>query len=85
MSEISRLRWLCRRGMKELDVVMSRYLDGYYAEASSDEQELFRSLLAMPDPELYDLLLGRSTSPDIKLAQFIKLLRNVSGNVNKEC
>jgi antitoxin CptB len=31
MTELSRLRWLCRRGMKELDVVMSRYLEQHYA------------------------------------------------------
>jgi antitoxin CptB len=38
MTELSRLRWLCRRGMKELDVVMSRYLEQHYATASGAEQ-----------------------------------------------
>ena len=77
MAELSRLRWLCRRGMKELDVVMSRYLDQHYASAPSADQEQFKALLEMPDPDLYDLLLGRSTTPDAELARFIRLLRKL--------
>ena len=78
MAELSRLRWLCRRGMKELDVVMNRYLEQHYVSASSTEQGYFKALLDMPDPDLYDLLLGRSTTPDAELARFIQLLRDMS-------
>ena len=79
MSEISRLRWLCRRGMKELDVVMSRYLDQYYESASSAERDLFKALLEMPDTDLYRLLLGRDESQDPDLERFLRFLRNMSG------
>jgi len=78
MAELSRLRWLCRRGMKELDIVMNRYLEQHYASASSAEQDRFKALLEMPDPELYDLLLGRSVTSDAELARLIQLLRNKS-------
>ena len=81
MSEISRLRWLCRRGMKELDVVLSRYLDGNYANASERDQALFRQLLDMPDPELYNLLLGRSEVPDPECQRFVQQLRKSSGSI----
>jgi antitoxin CptB len=84
MAELSRLRWLCRRGMKELDVVMSRYLEQHYATASGAEQAHFRALLDMPDPELYDLLLGRSETSDAELALFIQLLRNMSEHKHRE-
>ena len=84
MAELSRLRWLCRRGMKELDVVMSRYLEQRYASASSTEQGCFRALLEMPDPDLYDLLLGRSATSDAELARFIQLLRNMSEQAYRE-
>jgi antitoxin CptB len=36
--EIGRLRWRCRRGMKELDVLLTRYVDEHYAQASSEDQ-----------------------------------------------
>jgi len=85
MAELSRLRWLCRRGMKELDVVMGRYLEQRYASASSAEQDHFKALLEMPDPDLYDLLLGRSETSDAELARFIQLLRNLSSEqTNRE-
>ena len=64
MSELSRLRWLCRRGMKELDVVLSRYLERTFSNAGEQEQQIFRELLEMPDPDLYSLLVGRTKSPD---------------------
>jgi len=84
MAELSRLRWLCRRGMKELDVVMSRYLEQRYASASSAEQVCFETLLELPDPDLYDLLLGRSETSDVELARFIQLLRNMSEQTYRE-
>jgi len=63
--------------MKELDVVMNRYLEQHYSSASSAEQRQFKALLEMPDPDLYDLLLGRSTSTDAELARFVQLLRDM--------
>ena len=75
MSELSRLRWLCRRGMKELDVVLTNYLDERYLGASSEEQALFRRLLEMPDPDLYNLLLRRSHADDPEIAEFLGQLR----------
>ncbi len=65
--------------MKELDLVMGRYLEQYYTSASSAEQAQFKALLEMSDPDLYDLLLGRSTPSDVELARFIRLLRDMSG------
>ena len=79
MSELSRLRWLCRRGMKELDVVMSRYLEDYYESASTVDQDIFKALLEMPDPDLYELLLGRGEENDPELVRFIEFLRHMSG------
>ena len=78
MSELSRLRWLCRRGMKELDVVLSTYLDGYYEAASDDEQRQFRMLLEMPDPDIYRLLLGRGQADDTETRRLVEFLRGMS-------
>ena len=79
MAELSRLRWLCRRGMKELDVVLSRYLEQCYASASSADQAQFHALLELPDPDLYNLLLGRDTATDPERARFLQGLRTGPG------
>ena len=63
---LSRLRWRCRRGMRELDVVLQRYLDVHYGAASAAEQRAFEELLDQQDPQLLSFLMGRErpTDPD---------------------
>ena len=75
MSELSRLRWLCRRGMKELDVVLSRYLESAYTQATKQEQQAFKDLLEMPDPDLFSLLVGRITAPDSTIDSLVNKLK----------
>lgn len=77
MSEIPRLRWLCRRGMKELDVVMTGYLDNYYSDATETDQQSFKYLLEMPDPDLFALLVGRDSTDDASISSLIVTLRNL--------
>ncbi|MCH7502636.1 MAG: succinate dehydrogenase assembly factor 2 [Proteobacteria bacterium] len=54
----SRLRWQCRRGMRELDELLTSYLARHYDEAGDGEKEAFRQLLELSDPELAGYLLG---------------------------
>jgi antitoxin CptB len=77
MSELSRLRWLCRRGMKELDVVMSQYLDARYEAASELEKQSFKYLLDMQDPDLYALLLGQEICPNNDIQSLVITLRTL--------
>jgi antitoxin CptB len=63
MSDKSRLHWQCRRGMRELDILLERYLENSYAESDSAEKSAFRQLLTLSDPELAAYLL-RGVSPD---------------------
>ena len=77
MSDMRRLRWLCRRGMKELDLVLGAYLEGYYDSAASSDRKRFRDLLDMADPEIYGLLLGRTQPADDEIRKLIELLRDI--------
>lgn len=51
--KMAKLRWQCRRGMLELDVLLQNYLDNYFADASKEEQQVFIDLLNSTDQELY--------------------------------
>ena len=57
--DLSRLRWRCRRGMRELDELLLRYLERQLPQAGPDERDAFASLLDLPDPELFGYLAGR--------------------------
>ena len=55
----SRLRWQCRRGMRELDDLLLRYLEQRYDAASAEEKAAFRAFLELSDPELMGYLLQK--------------------------
>ena len=55
----SKLRWQCRRGMKELDALLTAYLETHYDLASDTEKAAFQALLALPDPDVVGYLLHR--------------------------
>ncbi|MFK7852735.1 MAG: succinate dehydrogenase assembly factor 2 [Granulosicoccus sp.] len=57
---LSKLRWRCRRGMRELDEAMLAYLDNHYEHASSDERAIFEQLQELQDPELFKLVSGKA-------------------------
>jgi antitoxin CptB len=73
------LRWRCRRGMKELDLLLERYLQDHYAHAPRERQRAFERLLTLPDPVLAELLLGPAAGAadaqtDAELAEVIALV-----------
>ena len=74
LQELGRLRWRCRRGMRELDVLLRRYVDERYANASSEQQEAFRALLDAPDPLIHAYCLGLESPPTPILATLIRLI-----------
>ncbi len=64
MSKADRLRWRCRRGMRELDVLLTRYLEQRYRLAPAGEQAVFLQVLDLPDPQILACLMGRERAPD---------------------
>ncbi len=54
---MSQLRWQCRRGMRELDVLLEGYLSAHYETAPEDEKRAFEHILQLSDPELVRYLL----------------------------
>ncbi len=56
--ELSKLRWHCRRGVKELDVVLSNYLEKHYLNSSQESQMAFKELLQLEDPYLMSLVMN---------------------------
>ncbi len=55
--EMSRLRWRCRRGMLELDLLLQGFLDHGYAGLDAAEQQRFVELLELSDQELFEILM----------------------------
>jgi succinate dehydrogenase flavin-adding protein (antitoxin of CptAB toxin-antitoxin module) len=67
--ERERLKWKCRRGLLELDIVLERYL------ASADPDPRLSELLDLPDNDLWDIVVGRSDNYQPHLRHVVALLR----------
>jgi antitoxin CptB len=67
--EPGRLLWRCRRGMKELDVILERFARQGLTQASAAERRAFERLLGLPDPLLAGYFLGeeRPADPELRL------------------
>jgi len=64
-----RLKWKCRRGLLELDLVLERYL-----RANPEDAEL-AEFLDLPDNDLWDIVSGRSNRYDGKFQGIVARLR----------
>lgn len=62
-STLSRLRWACRRGMLELDVLLGNFLEEAYKALPVEDQVSFVNLLECNDQELFMWLTGKETPP----------------------
>ena len=79
--ELARLKWLCRRGARELDIALDHWLKYRYPNASEKERAAFAALLEMEDPQLFDLLLGNAEAADAAQREVVARLRGgQSGN-----
>lgn len=75
--EVARLRWRCRRGMRELDVMLTRYLDRVWPGASPAERAAFTQLIELQDPELFGYLVGRTTPAEETQLAVINCIRRL--------
>ena len=64
--------------MKELDQLLTRYLETRYATAGEDEKADFRAILDLPDPELAAYFLGRQVPEDAAIARAVERILSLS-------
>jgi antitoxin CptB len=71
---MERLKWRSRRGLLELDVVLERFWAGCGEELDDSDAGNLATLLAMPDNDLLDLVMGRRSCPDPALQPLLQRL-----------
>jgi antitoxin CptB len=71
LANLNKLRWRCRRGTLELDLMLLRYLENSYLAASSTEQKTFSQLLELEDTDLMRYLMGEDVSKAANLAKLM--------------
>ena len=74
-AELKRLRWRCRRGLLENDLVLERFLQLYGTKLSQGQLEAFNRLLDLQDKQIWDLISRRRETADSGMAEVVELLR----------
>lgn len=75
MSEINRLRWKCRRGMLELDLVLNQFLEQDFSALDAGSKQAFETLLEAGDEELWELITNEEASAAPELQAVMDRLR----------
>ena len=77
MAELDRIRWHCRRGMLELDIVLERFIQHRLATLTAEDLKAFKQLLDLSDNELWDLVANRTQPSAGPQSRVIELLREL--------
>ena len=68
-----RLRWACRRGMLELDILFTPFVNEAYDDLSPENKDIFERLLVCQDPELFAWFMGHEKCEDAELNSMVQL------------
>jgi len=68
-----RLKWKCRRGLLELDLVLQKFT----ASVTDEDLPPLLALLDLPDNDLWDIIIGRSDGYDSRFQETVARLRAV--------
>ena len=88
---IARLRWRCRRGTREMDLLLLRFLERQYPHLDAREQSLFGALLDETDPDLYAWITRQSEPSNPDYLPIIGKINNCSSSdatdviVDRDC
>lgn len=73
---LARLKWACRRGMLELDVLLLPFVEQAFDDLTFEQQETFERLLTCDDPDLYAWIMGHKSCDDPELADMVSRVKN---------
>ena len=73
-----RIRWRCRRGLLELDLMLNAFLERHFERLDDADLDVFAHLLTRTDPDLFDLIMSRQDAANAHERRLLALLREGS-------
>jgi antitoxin CptB len=74
------MRWKCRRGMLELDLLFKSFLESGYGQLDADQRHHFDQMLDYPDAVLLEWLMGRIRPTDKDVAELVNKIRSTAAD-----
>lgn len=75
-----RLRWRCRRGTREMDLILDRFLTAAGGALDEDTRQTLERLLDRSDRDVLDWIARRAAPPDTELAALVDRIRSASSD-----
>ena len=75
MTQLAKLKWHCRRGMRELDLLLEEFLEQRFEALSAADRDAFERLLDCRNEDLMDWLMEGGTPEDEQLASLVRQIR----------
>ncbi|WP_092401958.1 MULTISPECIES: FAD assembly factor SdhE [Candidatus Ichthyocystis] len=72
--EFRRLRWRCRRGMLELDIILNRFLDNHASSLTDIQIAALARFLDYSDPDMLNVLMGRLSTNDAEIDHLVGMV-----------
>jgi len=78
--QFNKLRWRCRRGIKEVEIPLQRFFEQYYMGLDAKHQTLFQQLLTCDDVDLFEWLTRQSEAADAQINYMVDYLLRTLAN-----
>ncbi|MEO5764161.1 MAG: succinate dehydrogenase assembly factor 2 [Casimicrobiaceae bacterium] len=74
---MARLRWRCRRGLLENDLILARFMEARGQTLTRERVAMLDRLLDLPDNELWNLIARRAEPADATVRPLLDELRSL--------
>ena len=73
----SKLKWKCRKGVRELDILLSKYIETSYDLLSSKEKDIFVEFIEKDTYEILDILMDKKNTNN-KFLNIVEALKSLN-------
>jgi antitoxin CptB len=74
---ISKVRWQCRKGIREIDILLSKYMEEIYQDLTDEQQKIFIEFIQQDTYEILDILVN-DKSFDTKFTNLVDALKSLN-------
>ncbi len=74
---ISEVRWKCRKGIREVDILFSKYMEEVYRDLTAEQQKIFIEFIQQDTYEILDILVNNK-SFDTKFTNIVDALKSLN-------
>ena len=73
----SQVKWKCRKGLRELDILLSKYIEEKYPHLTDEDKLIFLDFIELDTYAILDMLTNKATD-DVKYKNILLALKSLN-------